>query len=196
MRAPTLLFFLIGTLPVASQSDADWRDLLPKDTLEAWSPSAEAQCWQVTDGILRVKNSPEKKGSILWTRESFRNFLFQTDFRMLDGIVDSGIFLRSEANQIQIGISGSLKTDRTASPYLPGKGYPVEAAGVPELLRTGDWNTLMVRCSGDTYQVWLNGTQVLDYTSASLPPEGPVGLQLHPGNIMEIHFRKIQVKTL
>ena len=44
--------------------------------------------------------------------------------------VDSGIFIRGENPQnpqIQIGISGSLNRDMTASPYVPKQGYPIEA---------------------------------------------------------------------
>ena len=61
------------------------------------------------------------------------------------GTIDSGIFIRTEKQQIQIGESGSLKRDLTGSPYIPGKGYPVEAENVKELLKMDDWNTMKVK---------------------------------------------------
>ena len=114
---------------------------------------------------------------------------------MGDGVVDSGIFLRSENDQIQIGISGSLKRDLTASPYIPGMGYPVEA-NVRDILRPKDWNTMRIRVTGNTYSVWLNEVAVMTYTSTKMAAEGPVGLQLHPGNEMTVSYRNIRLAVL
>jgi len=55
------------------------------------------------------------------------------EFRMGEGRVDSGMHVRTK-DQIQIGISGSLNRDMTCSPYIPGKGYPVEAKNINKLL--------------------------------------------------------------
>ncbi len=114
---------------------------------------------------------------------------------MLDGIVDSGIFIRSENDQIQIGISGSLKRDLTGSPYLPKLRYPVEAK-VKDILKTKDWNTMKIKVVDKTYTVWLNGIEVMNYTSESIPANGPIGIQLHPGNEMSIDYKNIRLAEL
>lgn len=114
---------------------------------------------------------------------------------MGDGTVDSGFFLRSEKDQIQIGISGSLKRDLTASPYIPGKGYPVEAK-VSGILKPKDWNTMKIKVQGNQYQIWLNGQDVMSYTSSTIPETGPIGVQLHPKNEMSIRFRNIRLAEL
>jgi hypothetical protein len=92
-----------------------------------------------------------------------------------------------------MGISGSLKRDMTGSPYIPGKGYPEEAEGVAEILKPRDWNTIKVKAVDNIYTVWLNGTEVLHFESSDVPEEGPIGLQLHPGNKMQVSFRDIRV---
>ena len=84
----------------------------------------------------------------------------------------------------------------TASPYIPGKGYPVEAEGVKELLKLDDWNTLRIRAVGKTYTTWLNGAEVMSYTSASAVEEGPLGIQLHGGREMTIQYRNMSVTEL
>ena|SRR5690554_3563571 len=160
--------------------------------LKGWQIPDENIWWTAKDGVLSSKSDPTKKGSILWTEKEFGNFEIELDFLMGEGVVDSGIFLRSEQDQIQIGISGSLKRDLTGSPYIPGKGYPVEAKGVEELLKTDEWNTMRVRLVEETYTVWLNGEEVLTYTSENMPKKGPIGLQLHPNNEMTIDFRNIR----
>lgn len=160
--------------------------------LTGWTVSQGADQWTVAGRELLVKNNAERKGSILWTQKSYRDFILQADFLMGDGTVDSGFFLRSEKDQIQIGISGSLKRDLTASPYIPGKGYPVEAK-VADILRLKDWNTMKIRVRGNAYTVWLNGREVMNYTSTTLPETGPIGIQLHPKNEMSIRFRDIRL---
>ena len=100
---------------------------------------------------------------------------------MGQGSVDSGIFIRGENPQnpqIQIGISGSLNRDMTASPYVPKQGYPIEALNNhPDLLQQNVWNTLEVRAEKNRYQTWLNGVKVLDYKLVDANLEGPAGLQ-------------------
>ena len=164
--------------------------------LKGWVvPENNNNNWTAGDGILYVKSSAEKKGSNLWTEKKYKNFIISAEFLMGEGIVDSGIFLRSENDQIQIGISGSLKRDLTASPYIPKLKYPVEA-DVKDILKLKDWNTMKIRVVDKTYTVWLNGKEVMTYTSESIPEIGPIGIQLHPGNEMSINYRNIRLAEL
>jgi hypothetical protein len=164
MRFLPFLFLSILTLfsfeSLAQTKEPSFKKLFNGKNLKGWIASAEKDSWQVVDGVLDVKSSPERKGSILWTERIFTDFIFQTDFKMGDGVVDSGVFLKSEANQIQMGISGSLKMDKTGSPYMPGKGYPVTAANIPEILKPKGWNTMRIKCEGKNFTVWLNGIEV------------------------------------
>ncbi|MEQ9441549.1 MAG: DUF1080 domain-containing protein [Cyclobacteriaceae bacterium] len=164
--------------------------------LKGWVEPENNIWWSVKDGMLLVKSGPEKTGSILWTEKEYKDFIVQADFKMGEGTVDSGIFLRSEEEQIQIGESGSLKRDMTASPYIPGKSYPVEAEGVKEILKMDDWNTIKVQAIGSKYTVWLNGQEVMNYTSENVPERGPIGIQLHPGRDMTIDYRNIMAAEL
>lgn len=161
--------------------------------LDGWKVPENNSWYSASKGILNIQSGPDRKGSILWTVKEYRNFIIRADFKMGAGTVDSGIFLRGENDQIQIGISGSLKRDMTGSPYIPGLRYPVEAKGVKDILREKDWNTMKVKVVDKTYTVWLNGKEVMTYTSENIPASGPVGLQLHPGNDMNIQYRKIKV---
>ena len=151
--------------------------------------------YKAVDGELRIHSGPKKKGSILWTEKKFRNFVVELDFKFGKGIVDTGVHVRNK-DQIQIGISGSLKRDMTGSPYIPGKGYPVEAEGVKELLKLKDWNSMKIRAVGKQYTVWLNGKKVMTYKSDSAIEEGPIGLQLHGNRVMSVTYRKIRLAEL
>lgn len=107
--------------------------------LAGWKAPENNIWYLVEEGILKIRSGPEQKGSILWTEKEFEDFIVELEFRFGEGVVDSGVHVRNQ-DQIQIGISGSLKRDMTASPYIPGKGYPVEAEGVKDLLKAKDWN--------------------------------------------------------
>ena len=188
-------FLLLMVIVSTQAQDPKLKKIFNGKNLKGWVEPANNVWWTVNDGILFVKSTVEKKGSILWSENKYENFIIQADFLMGNGTVDSGIFLRSEHDQIQIGISGSLKRDLTASPYIPKKGYPVEAK-VKYNLKLKDWNTMKVKVVGSTYTVWLNGNEVMTYTSENMPASGPVGFQLHPGNEMSCSFKNIRLAAL
>jgi len=176
-------------------SEETLRPLFNGKDFTGWKVPEQSECWTIEDGVLHVRNNEAKAGSTLWTEADFTDFAIELDFKFISGTVDSGVFLRCD-DQIQIGISGSLKRDLTASPYIPKKGYPAEATGVADLLKANDWNHLRIEARGLVYTVFLNDAKVLTYTSETGKPSGPIGLQLHSKNEMAIDFREIKVGDL
>ena len=152
--------------------------------------------WSVQDGVMKLDSGPEKKGTTLWTKKEYGNLIMQFEFKLSRGIVDTGIYLRTGREQIQLGISGSLKRDMTGSPYISGKGYPVEAKHVKELLKPRDWNHMTIVAIGKNYSVWLNGRKVMSYDSDSALERGPVGIQLHGNRDMSAEYRNIFLAEL
>jgi len=163
--------------------------------LSGWKAPENNIWYLVQDGILQLRSSPDKKGSVLWTEKEYENFVVELEFKFVSGTIDSGVHVKSD-DQIQIGISGSLKRDMTASPYIPGKGYPVEAEGVKELLKMDDWNQMRIEVRGMEYAVSLNGKKVMTYKSESGKAKGPIGLQLHGDRDMAIDYRNLKVSEL
>ena len=193
ITATTLVLFLIN---MVHAQEPKLKKIFNGKSLKGWKAPDNNVWWTASKGILFVKSTAEKKGSILWTEKSYANFIIQADFLMGDGTVDSGFFLRSEDDQVQIGISGSLKRDMTGSPYIPKLRYPVEATKTKDVLKPKDWNTMNIKCVDKTYTVWLNGVEVMNYTSANIPATGPIGIQLHPGNEMSISYKNIRLAEL
>jgi len=185
---------LLGKKDISKESS----DLLGKHGLKGWKvpKGNEASKWyQVNNNILEVRSGSKKKGSVLWTKKEYQDFEVSLGFRFIEGTIDSGIHLRN-SDQIQIGISGSLKRDMTCSPYIPGKGYPVEAKNIKKLLKPKDWNQMRIRAVGQNYTVWLQGEEVMKYKSSSAKEKGPIGIQLHGSRNMKIDFKDILVKEL
>lgn len=131
----TLVLVSLSTLLAHAKPEP----LFDGKSLDGWRVDGAAY-WTVKDGVLVGKSDEAKKGSILWTQKEYGDFVYETEFRF-NGVTDSGVFLRHLDDQIQIGISGSLKRDMTGSPYIGTKRkYPVEAEGVAALLKEGVWN--------------------------------------------------------
>ncbi|MEK6238225.1 MAG: DUF1080 domain-containing protein [Planctomycetales bacterium] len=190
LTTSVLILFACGMH--ASADDTKLSSIFNGQDLSGWKTPKLTDCWIAKDGVLTVQSNKKKQGGILQTEKSYQDFIVEVEFKFGEGTIDSGIFIRNTKEQIQIGISGSLKRDMTASPYIPGKGYPVEAKGVKELLKLNDWNRLRVRAVGNHYTSWLNGQEVMNYESASAADKGPIGLQLHGGKTMVIHFRNLK----
>lgn len=190
-----LLFTLFTVLSIHAQ-DSDMNPIFNGESFDGWTVPDDNIWWTIDDGIITAQSGPDQKGSILWTDMEYTDFVIELDFKMGDGTVDSGVFLRSESQQIQIGISGSLKRDMTCSPYIPGKGYPLEAEGVKDLLDLEGWNKIKIKAVANVYTIWLNGKQVNNYASEDVPEKGPIGIQLHPKRDMSIFFKNINLSVL
>ena len=188
---------LLGSASVIA-ADSKLKPIFTGKDLSGWEVpkgNDEAGWYKAVDGVLKIQSGPKKKGSILWTKKKYRNFVMEFDFRFGEGTVDSGVHVRNK-DQIQIGISGSLKRDMTGSPYIPGKGYPVEAKNIKKLLKAKEWNTMRIQAIGKEYTVWLQGEKVMTYKSDSAIPEGPIGIQLHGNRNMAIDYRNLKLAIL
>ena len=193
----TFLALIASATQAAKENPQKLKSILGDD-LSGWKVPAgndKANWYTIKDGVLVIQSGPKKKGSVLWTEKKFKDFIVELDFRFGEGTVDSGVHVRNR-DQIQIGISGSLKRDMTCSPYIPGKGYPVEAKNIKKLLKAKDWNTMRIRAVGKKYTVWLQGEEVMNYESSSAIEEGPIGIQLHGNRNMGIDYRNIKVAEL
>ena len=193
----TFLALIASSTQAAKENPQKLKSILGDD-LSGWKVPAgndKANWYTVKDGVLVIQSGPKKKGSVLWTEKKFKDFIVELDFRFGEGTVDSGVHVRNR-DQIQIGISGSLKRDMTCSPYIPGKGYPLEAKNIKKLLKAKDWNTMRIRAVGKKYTVWLQGEEVMNYESSSAIEEGPIGIQLHGNRNMGIDYRNIKVAEL
>lgn len=188
------LAMLAATAIAEMPPTADLPAIFNGRDLTGWKVVGEPY-WKVVDGAIVGENDAEKKGSMLYTDTPYRDVIVEGDVRFT-GEIDSGIMVRKPELQVQIGVSRSLKKDMTCSFYT-GK-YPEEARApkAADLLNPGEWNRIRVKAKGDTFTVWLNGTQVSQYTSDTYREPAPIGLQIHPGLVMKVEFRDLRAKAL
>ena len=196
LKLKCVFLAMLAFLMTAEAVELELKPLFNGSDFSGWQEPENNIWWTIEDGVLIGKNDLELKGSILWTSKEYKDFILQLDFRFGPGSVDSGVFIRKVSEQIQIGVSGSLNRDMTCSPYVAGKGYPVEGVGVAALLKQDDWNTVRIQAVGNVYTVTLNGKQVLEYPSLTAAEKGPLGLQIHPDRDMQISFKNILIAEI
>ena len=192
----SFIAFSILLILQSTADDGELKSIFNGKDLTGWDVPDNNIWFMVKDGVLKLENGPQKKGQTLWTSDEYENFEMEFDFKMGKGTVDSGVYVRNSREQIQIGISGSLKRDMTGSPYISGKGYPVEAKGVKELLKLDDWNTMKICAEGKKYTVWLGGEKIMTYESDSAIKKGKIGIQLHGNRVMSIEYRNLKARSL
>ena len=194
------MFVFLGLISLSCLQPAWAQDALTSifngRDLNGWVVPENNIWFKADDGLLKIKSGEDQTGKILWTEKEYGNFVMEFDFKMGEGTVDSGVFIRSETEQIQIGMSGSLKRDMTASPFISGQGYPVEASGITDLLDEDGWNEMTIVAKGSHYTVWLNGVFVMTYESESAVENGAIGIQLHGNRDMAIDYKNIRVGLL
>jgi hypothetical protein len=169
-------------------------------SLEGWEcdPPELAADWKVEEGMI-VGENPDSLASIIWTMDQFTDFEIELEYMTPSRDYDSGIFTRGISHQVQIGISRSLQKDMTGCIYAPVDeqgSYPAQSDKISQFHQEGEWNHLKVIVQGKRIRTFLNGEPFVDYEAVNIPPEGPVGLQLHGGVHMIMKFRNIRFKEL
>jgi len=179
----------------ADDAEAGWIALFNGKDLTGWKAPDPNPFWKAADGVLTGENNAEKKGSMLYTAESYGDFELEAEARWT-GEIDSGFMVRKPEIQLQFGVSRSLKRDMTGS-FYNGK-YPDEAQAkdAAKLLKANDWNKFKLQAKGDTFTVWINGTRASQYKDAKYAAPGPIGLQIHGGLAMKIEFRNLRLRPL
>jgi hypothetical protein len=191
----SLLFAPVAN--AATEKAPAFKSIFNGKDLTGWIAPSPNPFWRVENGVLIGINDEKQTGSMLKTEKNYKNFIVELDVRVQDPM-DSGLFMRTPALQMQIGKSISLKKELTGSFYIGKAGY-VEAGQAKDavkLLKAGDWNTVRLEAKGDTFTVWLNGTQASRYTNPGYPDAGPISVQVHAKIGGKVEFRNMRVAEL
>jgi hypothetical protein len=74
-----------------------------------------------------------------------------------------------------------------AGPEQAERGKPV---------RSGQWNDYRILCQGKRIQLWINGTQTVDYTESdpAIVQRGLIAVQIHGGPPSEAWYKDLRIK--
>lgn len=196
LLVPLLSF--IFTAQASAASAPTLKPIFNGVDLAGWKVPSPNPFWRVEGGRLIGENDAALTGSMLWTEQSYGDFVLEFEARWT-GEIDSGVMLRRPELQLQIGVSRSLKRDLTGSFYTGGSVRYPEAGQVKEverLLKPGDWNHFRLEARGTTFSVRINGQPAVTYSDAKYSGPAPLGLQIHGKLAMKVEFRNLRAAPL
>lgn len=163
--------------------------------------------FRIEDGVV-VGGSLEKaipRNEFLTTEKEYDDFELRLEFRVTGDKTNAGIQVRSRRipdHHEMIGYQADIGPGYTGALYDESRRRKIlakpEVATIEKAYKPGEWNSYRIRCQGPKVQLWINGTQTVDYTEEdeSLEQNGLIGLQIHSGPPGEIRYRNIIIEEL
>lgn len=208
MRCATVMILaVLGLLqPAVAQRPSglttEWRALFNGQDLRGWEKIGNEK-WVVEDGAIYGEGVTKEYG-YLATADKYRDFHLFLRFKC-EASGNSGVYLHTafEPGTATVTQGRQIEIDRavghhTGGIYGDGKGWIVWPA--PELetvIRSDDWNDLLIKVEGQRYISVLNGVKMIDFTYPSPgATEGVIALQLHSGGEGRMRFKDIWIRDL
>lgn len=152
------------------------------------------------------------RNEFLCTTEEYGDFELRLQARTSREDANGGIQFRSHRTpnesevvgyQADIGLLGG-EPPQNIWGALYDEAHRRELLAVPDqdelakVFRPGSWNDYVIRAEGSRIQIWINGSQTVDYTETDpdIAPTGVIGLQIHAGAPAEIRYRNLQIRPL
>jgi len=196
---------LTGRSPAAETGDEGFVPLFDGKSFAGWE--GDPKVFRIEDGAIVGGSLKErvKQNEFLATKKEYGDFELRLKFKLLGKGVNGGIQIRSQRipNNNEVsgyqadlgdGYWGSLydESRRNRTLIAPDK------AVVEKVLKREDWNDYVIRCTGRRIQLWINGTQTVDYTERDeeIPQKGIIALQIHGGGPTEAWYKHIVIKEL
>jgi len=205
-----LAILLVGNISCYAQKKNETISLFNGTSLSGWEVVNQGNnsYWSVVDsvvtggdGIINIPNN-----TYLRTTESYGDFEFRTLFRLTGdhstGLINSGIQYRSviEGDNI-IGYQADIGKGYWGDIYdehRRGKLLGGDLATLQYLLNEDGWNSYIIRCIGNTHELYINGIKTSEYfeKDPEIPSKGVIGIQLHSGGNAKVEFKHITITKL
>lgn len=193
---------LVFPLATRAADEPGYRSLFNGKDLTGWE--GDTTLWKVADGAILGDSPGIKHNQFLCTKENYGDFELKLEFRMKDGVGNSGVQFRTKkvpdstevsGYQADIGEKywGCLYDESRRNKILVQPPATFEST-----LKKGDWNEYTIRAEGDHVVLKMNGVTTVDYREpdADIARSGIVALQVHSGGPMKVEFRNIRIKPL
>ncbi len=164
--------------------------------------------WIVKNGMLSCTG--QKGSQWIATKKEYANFDLSLEYKIPKN-GNSGVFIRAPKEgaawvagmEIQVLDDHGDKWKNLKPAQFTGSIYAVQAPEKRATKKSGEWQTMRIRCMGTNCDVWINGEHVVKGDLAKLAKthtqpglkrkSGFIGLQNHAS---PVHYRNIQIKVL
>ena len=213
MKRLTNLFVLIGILSAcgpgiaasAEPLEEGFVRLFDGKTLDGWEGNADV--FRIEDGAIVGGSLDQRvaRNEFLCTKQEYVDFELRLKFKLLGDGANAGVQIRSQRvpdHHEMIGYQADLgdgwwgclydesrRRKVLAGPEKPERGKPV---------RAGEWNDYRILCQGKRIQLWINGTQTVDYTESdpTIVQRGLIAVQIHGGPPSKALYKDLRIKRL
>ena len=203
MRSLVLVALLAPTLAF-SEDPEGYTPLFNGKDLSGWE--GNLKLWKVADGMIVGDSSPDgvQQNEFLATQEKYGDFELRLEFRMKDGVGNSGVQFRSKRepdSSAVIGYQADLGERYWGCLYDEHRRNKILVQAPPELdkvLKKDGWNTYVIRAEGPHITLTINDLKTVDYTEPDekIDREGIIALQVHSGKALRMEFRNIRIKRM
>ena len=193
---------VILPLSIRAADEDGFRMLFNGKDLSGWD--GDTALWKVADNCI-VGDSPGiKHNQFLCTKEEYGDFELKLEFRMKDGVGNSGVQFRSKRvpNSTEVsGYQADIGETYWGCLYDESRRNKIlvqASADFQKSLKKGDWNEYTIRAEGNHIVLKINGVTSVDYKEldATIAQKGIIALQVHSGGPMKVEFRNIRLKPL
>ncbi|MBI5085197.1 MAG: DUF1080 domain-containing protein [Acidobacteria bacterium] len=196
-------FVAAAGLAQAARAQGAWRDLFNGRDLTGWVEDTRG-VWSARDGMIVGKHTGQRWNDFLRTREEFEDFELALEFRLVDGVGNSGIQFRSVTADKEHELSGyqaDIGQQYWGCLYDESRRNKVLAQAPAEMVAKLDksgWHSYVVRAEGPHITLALDGMKTVDYAEAEagIGRRGIIALQVHSGPGIEVQFRKLRIRGL
>lgn len=204
-----IFYLLIAvTLSITSVSNAQSLKkavkLFDGKTFKGWQGDLN-QSWTIADGSIVGGNGQDivAHNEFIKTEAEYSDYSLKLKFKLMgsEGFVNGGVQFHSQriANPEfeMIGYQADIGDGFWASLYDESRRNKLLAIAdstiVKAVLKRNDWNNYEIRTLGRRIQIFLNGTQTVDYKEEdqAIPQSGHIALQLHGGGKTKVYYKDI-----
>ncbi len=177
-------------------------------TFKGWEGDTQ-KTWRIEEGAI-TGGSLEKtvpRNEFLCSKKSYGDFELRLKYKLIgtEGFINGGVQIRSVRipnHHEMIGYQADLGNGFDGALYDESRRNKILAGpkkeDLPKIVIKEDWNDYKIRCTGKRIQLWLNGTQTVDYTEMDekIPLQGILGLQIHGNCKAVVRFKDIVIEEL
>lgn len=202
----TIVLLLLGASSINGQRPQslhpEWKQLFNGKDLKGWKEIGHEK-WVVEDGAIYGEGVTDEYG-YLATEKKYRDFHLSLRFKC-EASGNSGVYLHTafEPGTAKVTQGRQIEIDRavgkhTGGIYGDGKGWIVWPPTEREtVIRSDDWNDMLIKVEGNRYVTYLNGVMMIDFTYPSPgASDGVIALQLHSGGEGRMRFKDIWIRDL
>ena len=198
------LLFTLGTARAA-----DRVPLFDGKSFTGWEGNT-GMVWRIEEGAFTAGTLDKKqeKNDFLATKKEFGDFDLRLKWKLegTEGFVNGGVQFRSKRipNHHEVsGFQADLGAGLDGALYDESRRNKILARPSMEVLEKarkplGEWNDYRIRAQGQRIQIWLNGSQTVDYTETdeSIAQKGIVAIQIHGNATSIVRYKDIAIEEL